>query len=40
MVIRCEEGRPDFIDGVALADEVRDDICSDNAARFITLKGG
>jgi predicted TIM-barrel fold metal-dependent hydrolase len=31
---------PDFIDGVALADEVRDDICSDNAARFLTLKGG
>jgi len=34
------EEAPHFIDSVALADEVRDDICFDNAARFLELKGG
>jgi 2,3-dihydroxybenzoate decarboxylase len=29
-----------FIDRLALADEVRDDICFNNAARFLELKGG
>ena len=34
------EEAPHFIDRVALADEVRDDICFNNAARFLELKGG
>ena len=34
------EEAPHFIDSVALADEVRDDICFNNAARFLELKGG
>jgi hypothetical protein len=34
------EQAPHFIDSVALADEVRDDICFNNAARFLELKGG
>jgi predicted TIM-barrel fold metal-dependent hydrolase len=34
------EEAPDVIDSVAMAGEVRDDICFDNAARFLELKGG
>jgi predicted TIM-barrel fold metal-dependent hydrolase len=34
------EQAPHFIDSVALADEVRDDTCFDNAARSLELKGG
>jgi 2,3-dihydroxybenzoate decarboxylase len=29
-----------FIDGVALADGVRSDICRNNAARLLGLRGG